>query len=86
MAADPNLGASYLRGLPIGRMGAPEDINGLAVFLASGASSWITGALIPQDGGNLTKNAGGSNPGLPDATEEGWSHPSDLNRRPAHYE
>ena len=40
--------------------GRPDDIKGLAVFLASDASSWITGALIPMDGGNLAMNAGGS--------------------------
>jgi NAD(P)-dependent dehydrogenase (short-subunit alcohol dehydrogenase family) len=33
---------------------------GLAVFLASDASSWITGAIIPLDGGNLAMNAGGT--------------------------
>ncbi len=31
-----------------------------AMVLASEASSWITGALIPTDGGNLAMNAGGS--------------------------
>ncbi len=31
-----------------------------AVFLASDSSRWITGALIPMDGGNLAVNAGGS--------------------------
>jgi NAD(P)-dependent dehydrogenase (short-subunit alcohol dehydrogenase family) len=41
-------------------MGRPDDIQGLAVFLASDASSWITGALIPMDGGNLAMNAGGT--------------------------
>jgi NAD(P)-dependent dehydrogenase (short-subunit alcohol dehydrogenase family) len=60
MAADPNLEAHWLRGIPRGRMGQPEDIQGLAVFLASDASSWITGAIIPMDGGNLAMNAGGT--------------------------
>ena len=41
-----------------GRLGEPADIRGLSVFLASDASSWITGALIPMDGGNLAMNAG----------------------------
>src|ERR1051326_6166529 len=35
MAADPNLKAKFLSGIPAGRMGAPDDIQGLAVFLAS---------------------------------------------------
>jgi NAD(P)-dependent dehydrogenase (short-subunit alcohol dehydrogenase family) len=60
MAADPNLRAKFLSGIPRGRLGHPDDIKGLAVFLASDASAWITGALIPMDGGNLALNAGGS--------------------------
>jgi NAD(P)-dependent dehydrogenase (short-subunit alcohol dehydrogenase family) len=60
MAADPGLEARWLRGIPRGRLGQPDDIQGLAVFLASDASSWITGALIPMDGGNLAMNAGGT--------------------------
>ena len=58
--ADPSVKETFLRGIPIGRLGQPEDIKGLAVFLASDASAWITGALIPMDGGNLAMNAGGS--------------------------
>ena len=65
IAENPQLGDTYLRGIPAGRLGAPEDIKGLAVLLASDASSWITGTLIPMDGGNLAKNAGGSHPGMP---------------------
>lgn len=57
---DPTLEATYLRGIPAGRLGRPEDIQGLALFLASDASSWVTGALIPLDGGNLAVNAGGT--------------------------
>ncbi len=57
---DEKLEAQFLSGIPIGRLGQPEDIAGLAVFLASDASAWITGALIPLDGGNLAMNAGGT--------------------------
>jgi NAD(P)-dependent dehydrogenase (short-subunit alcohol dehydrogenase family) len=60
MAADPGLQAKFLGGIPSGRLGHPDDIKGLSVFLASDASSWITGALIPMDGGNLAMNAGGT--------------------------
>lgn len=62
MAADPNLGGTFLRGIPMRRLGVPEDIKGLAIFLASDASAWITGALIPMDGGNLAMNSGGTYP------------------------
>ena len=58
MAQDPTLEGRFLKGIPAGRMGKPNDIKGLAVFLASDASSWITGALIPMDGGNLAMNSG----------------------------
>jgi 2-deoxy-D-gluconate 3-dehydrogenase len=36
---------------PAGRWGVPEDLAGVAVFLASPASDFITGAAIPVDGG-----------------------------------
>ncbi len=58
MAADPNIEAQWLSGIPAGRLGVPTDIQGLVVLLASDASSWVTGALIPMDGGNLAANAG----------------------------
>jgi len=58
--SDPRIREKFLGGIPAGRFGRPDDIRGLAVFLASDSSSWITGALIPMDGGNLAMNAGGS--------------------------
>lgn len=60
IGAQPGLRDQYLSGIPAGRLGRPEDICGLAVLLASDASEWITGALIPMDGGNLALNGGGS--------------------------
>ena len=38
---------------PIGRLGQPDDIAGMAVYLASDESSWVTGAVFPVDGGYL---------------------------------
>jgi len=40
--------------LPLRRVGRPDDIAGIAVFLASRASTYITGAVIPVDGGVST--------------------------------
>lgn len=37
--------------IPLGRMGDPQDMVGLALFLASRAGAWMTGAVIPLDGG-----------------------------------
>jgi len=41
---------------PVGRLGAPEDLIGSVVYLASDASSWVTGQTIVLDGG-LTSGA-----------------------------
>jgi len=38
---------------PLGRLGQPEDIASLAVYLASDESSWVTGSVFPVDGGYL---------------------------------
>lgn len=63
--ADPTLNgprfqAEALRGIPLGRLGEAEDMAGPAVFLASDASAFVTGVLLPVDGGNLAFNAGGT--------------------------
>ena len=42
---------SRLATIPLGRIGRPEDVAEMAVFLASEESSWLTGAAIPLDGG-----------------------------------
>jgi NAD(P)-dependent dehydrogenase (short-subunit alcohol dehydrogenase family) len=64
---ETDLTAGYLRQLPdadavrrdriavhpLGRLGQPQDMAGLAVYLASDESSWVTGAALPVDGGYL---------------------------------
>ena len=62
---EPGFEQTFLRGIPMGRIGVAEEIKGIALLLASDASSFISGALMPLDGGNLAKNAGGSHPGMP---------------------
>lgn len=46
------------KGIPLGRMGEVGDIAHLALFLASGAAGFITGAVIPCDGGSQLMGAG----------------------------
>jgi 2-dehydro-3-deoxy-D-gluconate 5-dehydrogenase len=41
--------------IPAGRWGSPEDFEGITVFLASEASNYITGTIIPVDGGYLAR-------------------------------
>src|SRR5262249_18409416 len=45
------LNERILRRTPAGRWGVPEDLAGIAVFLAAPASDFVTGAAIPVDGG-----------------------------------
>jgi 2-deoxy-D-gluconate 3-dehydrogenase len=47
----PGLNDRVLARTPAGRWGRPEDLEGIAVFLASAASGFVTGAAIPVDGG-----------------------------------
>lgn len=55
--AIPSLVDAWLKAIPLGRFAQPEEIAGLAAFLASDDASFITGAAIPVDGG-MTAGAG----------------------------
>ncbi len=45
--------ASFLRQLPLGRVGQPDEVASLALFLASYASGYCTGSNFTADGGYL---------------------------------
>ncbi len=49
-------GDAMRKGNPMGRIGTPEDMAGTAIFLASRAAAYITGAIIPVDGGITTRH------------------------------
>jgi 2-deoxy-D-gluconate 3-dehydrogenase len=55
LRADPNRSKSILERIPAGRWGIPEDLKGAVVFLASSASDYVHGAILPVDGGWLTR-------------------------------
>jgi 2-deoxy-D-gluconate 3-dehydrogenase len=50
---DPERARQLLDRIPAGRWGAAEDIGGAAVFLASPAAAYVSGAVLPVDGGWL---------------------------------
>jgi 2-deoxy-D-gluconate 3-dehydrogenase len=47
----PALNDNVMRRTPAGRWGVPQDLSGIAVFLCSKASDFVTGTAIPVDGG-----------------------------------
>nr|WP_154921448.1 SDR family oxidoreductase [Microbacterium testaceum] len=50
---DENRSRAILERIPAGRWGQAEDLGGAAVFLASDAAQYVTGAILPVDGGWL---------------------------------
>jgi len=49
-----SFGEMIKKSCPLGRIGEPEDMAGIALFLASRAGAYVTGAVIPVDGGIST--------------------------------
>jgi len=52
---DPVRSAEILGRIPAGRWGDPSDLGGAAVFLASRASDYVNGSIVPVDGGWLAR-------------------------------
>ncbi len=55
LRADPVRNQAILDRIPVGRWGTPEDLQGVVVFLASAASNYMHGAIVPVDGGWLAR-------------------------------
>ena len=55
MVGDPEFVKENLPAYPIGRFGATDDIGNACLFLASDEASWITGAILPVDGGYTSR-------------------------------
>ena len=53
---DPVVFQRLVKWYPLGRVGEPEDVANAAMFLASDEASWITGVVLPVDGGLLAGN------------------------------
>jgi len=49
-----NFGDTIARSSPLGRIGRPDDMAGVAIYLSSRAGAYVTGAVIPVDGGIAT--------------------------------
>lgn len=52
---DPDRNAAILARIPAGHWGKPEEIGGAAVFLASAASNYVHGTVLPVDGGWMAR-------------------------------
>jgi len=53
--SDPSRREWFIKQVPLGRLGRPEDIAGMALFLASDDAGYVTGADLVVDGGHLTQ-------------------------------
>jgi hypothetical protein len=56
--ADPKILSEYFRHVPLGRGGEPEEVAEAILFLASSNASYITGATLLVDGGQLASKFG----------------------------
>ena len=59
---NPDTRSAVEREVPLGRIGRGDDVAGLTMFLASRAGAYLTGTVIPLDGGITGCNAAGAMP------------------------
>jgi len=59
LAPDENIRKMVAHGVPLGRLGTPADIGNVCLFLASELASYVTGTVLPVDGGWSENNCGG---------------------------
>ena len=55
LRADPQRSAELLSRIPAGRFGQPEDLAAATVFLAGPGAAYVTGAVVPVDGGWMSR-------------------------------
>jgi NAD(P)-dependent dehydrogenase (short-subunit alcohol dehydrogenase family) len=66
LASDPEVFDRLARWYPLGRVGEPEEVAHAVLFLASADASWITGTVLPVDGGLVAGNLPMAEELLPD--------------------
>ncbi|HIJ88925.1 MAG TPA: SDR family oxidoreductase [Desulfuromonadales bacterium] len=59
LAPDENIRKMVARSVPLGRLGTPEDVGNVCLFLASPLGSYVTGTILPVDGGWSQNSCGG---------------------------
>ena len=55
LRADPQRNAAILARIPAGQWGDPADLQGTVIYLASAASNYMHGTIVPVDGGWLAR-------------------------------
>jgi NAD(P)-dependent dehydrogenase (short-subunit alcohol dehydrogenase family) len=59
LAPSPEIRAQTAGGVPLGRLGTPADIGRACLFLGSDLADYISGVILPVDGGWSQNNCGG---------------------------
>jgi NAD(P)-dependent dehydrogenase (short-subunit alcohol dehydrogenase family) len=55
LANNPEMEDTWIENTPLGRLGRPEELRELVVYLASDASSYMTGTTVVMDGGYTSR-------------------------------